>query len=47
MALGADVRAEHAFDAPIFVMAMRAFREVGEAGHMEHDPTALFTAGPR
>ncbi len=47
MALGADVCAEHAFDAPILAAAMRAFREIGEAGHMEHDLTALFTAGPR
>jgi 3-hydroxyisobutyrate dehydrogenase-like beta-hydroxyacid dehydrogenase len=44
MNLGADVCAEQAFDAPIFATALRAFREVGAAGHMESDLTALFTA---
>ena len=44
MTLGADVASERAFDGPIFETALQAFRDIGEAGHMEHDLTALFTA---
>jgi 3-hydroxyisobutyrate dehydrogenase-like beta-hydroxyacid dehydrogenase len=44
MTLGADVASERAFDGPIFETALQAFRHIGEAGHMEHDLTALFTA---
>jgi 3-hydroxyisobutyrate dehydrogenase-like beta-hydroxyacid dehydrogenase len=46
LALGAGVCSEQAFDAPVFGAALRAFREIGEAGHMESDLTALFTAKP-
>ena len=44
MTLGAEVCAEQSFKAPIFETALAAFREVGEAGNMENDLTALFTA---
>jgi len=44
MTLGADVASERAFDGPIFETALQAFRDIGEAGHMEHYLTALFTA---
>jgi 3-hydroxyisobutyrate dehydrogenase-like beta-hydroxyacid dehydrogenase len=44
MTLGAEVCSEQSFEAPIFETALQAFREVGEAGNMENDLTALFTA---
>jgi 3-hydroxyisobutyrate dehydrogenase-like beta-hydroxyacid dehydrogenase len=44
MTLGEDVASEQSFDGPIFETALQAFRAIGEAGHMEHDLTALFTA---
>jgi 3-hydroxyisobutyrate dehydrogenase-like beta-hydroxyacid dehydrogenase len=44
LALGAELCSELKFDAPVFATALRAFQEVGEAGHMESDLTALYTA---
>jgi len=44
MTLGANVASEQSFDGPIFETTLQAFRDIGEAGHMEHDLTALFTA---
>jgi 3-hydroxyisobutyrate dehydrogenase-like beta-hydroxyacid dehydrogenase len=44
MILGAEVCSEQLFDAPIFGTALQAFRQVGEAGNMENDLTALYTA---
>jgi 3-hydroxyisobutyrate dehydrogenase-like beta-hydroxyacid dehydrogenase len=41
-----DVCSEQEFAGPIFEAALQAFRDVGAAGHMEHDLTALFTAVP-
>jgi 3-hydroxyisobutyrate dehydrogenase-like beta-hydroxyacid dehydrogenase len=47
MMLSADVCSEQSFNAPIFERALQAFREVGGAGNMENDLTALFTAFKR
>jgi len=44
MTLGEEVVSAQEFDAPIFATVLEAFRELGAAGHMEHDLTALFTA---
>jgi len=44
MTLGADVCLEQSFEAPIFATALQAYREVGAAGNMENDLTALYTA---
>jgi 3-hydroxyisobutyrate dehydrogenase-like beta-hydroxyacid dehydrogenase len=44
MSLCDDVCSEQAFEGPIFEAALQAFRDVGAAGHMENDLTAIFTA---
>jgi len=46
MTLCDDVCSEQEFEGPIFETALQAFQDVGEAGHMENDLTALFTAVP-
>jgi 3-hydroxyisobutyrate dehydrogenase-like beta-hydroxyacid dehydrogenase len=44
MTLGEEVATAQAFDGPIFATALQVFRDMGAAGHMEHDLTAIFTA---
>jgi 3-hydroxyisobutyrate dehydrogenase-like beta-hydroxyacid dehydrogenase len=43
MTLGEEVATEQDFDGPIFATALQVFRDMGAAGHMEHDLTAIFT----
>ncbi len=43
--LGAQVCLEQNFEAPVLDTVIRTFREMGEAGHMETDMTALYVLG--